>query len=620
MKLSALLIENFKGIKSETKVLIDNVVILIGPNNCCKSTILDAYEAYHSIGAGLSIDNFYNRNDRKPISITGVFTELTQEDEQSIGQEWHVHGDPTFGSCAKFKIVWTKAEQKGQKYSFSNITNEWKLGGAGGFDSILSSRLPTPIRINPTDSTDALEQIVKELISKNASASIKKDKSRISKIMDEINVLAKEAEQELSGDIGAINSGIQSEIDNLFKNVKVHFETGVGKFDPEKAIKEGSKFIFETNGAFSPLTNQGSGVQRSFLWAAVKTLCSHGLLKRGRTKISNNEPKVLLIDEPEINMHPSIVKAASQAIYSLAAVDGWQVICTTHSPVFIDLSENHTTLIKVSNISDEVLYYQTDKASFSTDEKENMKMLSRCCPTVNEFFFYDKAILVEGDTEYLAYQDQIERHGLNHTHCVINCRGKANIPTFIKIFNQFNAYAIAIHDLDTKYLESGRKNAMWTINERIREQADLTNGRVTTVVHIPDFEGYYLDESPQKDKPYNLFKHLTSKEFELDDKYTLLRNSLFNIEQGIHEGIYTDAAELEGFIESEYDEMDDFPQRQPCKTCRGRGGDITVECFNCGGTGYDPTDEKPFAQCHTCYGEKEVDLDECPDCLGSGYQ
>ncbi|TOB14769.1 AAA family ATPase, partial [Vibrio parahaemolyticus] len=56
MKLSALLIENFKGIKSEVKVLIDNVVILIGPNNCRKSTVLDAYEAYFSVGAPLSLD------------------------------------------------------------------------------------------------------------------------------------------------------------------------------------------------------------------------------------------------------------------------------------------------------------------------------------------------------------------------------------------------------------------------------------------------------------------------------------------------------------------------------------------------------------------------------------
>ena len=51
----------------------------------------------------------------------------------------------------------------------------------------------------------------------------------------------------------------------MFTGMTVSFETGVGKFDPEKAIKEGSRFVFENNGSSAPLSNQGSGVQRSFL-------------------------------------------------------------------------------------------------------------------------------------------------------------------------------------------------------------------------------------------------------------------------------------------------------------------------------------------------------------------
>lgn len=548
MKLSALLVSNFKGIKNEVKILIDNVVILIGPNNCCKSTILDAYEAYQSIGANLPIESFHNRDESNQISITGIFTDITEEDINAIGQEWLIVNDPDFGNCAKFKIVWAKADNPGQKYSFSNQTNDWKSGGAGGFNSLLSSRLPTPIRINPTDTTDALEQIVKDLLAKSTADKIKKDKSKISKIIAEIDTLAKEVEKEIADDIRSINESIQSEISNLFRDVIVNFETGVGKFEPEKAIKEGSKFILETNGSASPLSHQGSGVQRSFLWAAIKTLCGKGLLKKGRTAIPSAGTKILLIDEPEINMHPAVIKSASAAIYALADLVGWQIICTTHSPIFIDLTKDHTTLIKVSNKNDGIFYYQTDKNSFDPNEKENLKMLTRCCPTVNEFFFYDKAILVEGDTEYLAYQEQIERHGLNHSHCVINCRGKANIPTFIKIFNQFASSAIAIHDLDSKHLPNGNKNAMWAINEKIRDAADLTNNRVKTVVHVPDFEGDYLNESPQKDKPYNLFCHLNDPIFTTDEKYKRLRNSLVDIEQNTHSGLYTKKDELEVFL------------------------------------------------------------------------
>ncbi|MEE8059558.1 MAG: AAA family ATPase [Pseudomonadales bacterium] len=545
MKLSALLISNFKGIGDEITILIDDIVVLIGPNNCCKSSVLDAYEAYVSLGKECSLDYFHNHDAGIPIVLTGIFTGVTDEDIEAIGKEWMLTGDETFGDCAKFQIRWEEPETKGTKYSFSNETNDWKKGGAGGWDSILKSRLPTPIRINPNDETDYLEKVLKDLIAKSAKDKIKNDKSKLSKIIAEIDALAKEVETEISADIGNLNAKIQIEVQKLFENIEVGFETGVGKFKPEDAIKDGSRFILKTNESSAPLEHQGSGVQRAFLWSAINAMCSEGKFKKGTTRVENEQAKVLLLDEPEINLHPSVIRAARKALYSLSEVEGWQVMCTTHSPVFIDLTYDHTTLIKVSNSPEGVYHFQTDASAFSDEEKENLKMLNKCCPTVNEFFFYENSLLVEGDTEYLAYQYLIEKAGLEASHCVINCRGKANIPTFIKIFNQFEASAVAIHDLDTKLRTDGKANAMWTINHRIREEANNADGRVVTVVHNPDFEGFYLDESPTKDKPYNMFTHLTSPDFLTDNKYEKLRNSLTNINDGTHEGIYVHGDKIE---------------------------------------------------------------------------
>ncbi len=617
MKLAALLISNFKGISDEVKILIDNIVVLIGPNNSCKSTVLDAYEAYVSMGSPLSIDYFHGRYDRNPITITGVFTEITTGDIESLGQEWMLSNDPEFGCCAKFQIRWDSADESGTKYSFSNKINDWKKGGAGGWNTLLQSRLPTPIRVNPNDGYEALEKVVKDLASKNAAKKLKDDKSKISGIVAEIDKLAKEVEQELAIELKGINSTIEAEINKLFDGVKVCFETGVGKFKPEDTIKDGSKFFITSKGNSSSLEHQGTGIKRAFLWSAINALCSEGLYKKGRNVLRTEAPKILLLDEPEINLHPSVIRSARKAIYSLAEIEGWQIMCTTHSPVFIDLTQDHTTLIKVSNKQQGVHYFQTDKARFSDDEKDNLKMLNKCCPTVNEFFFYDNSILVEGDTEYLAYQYILERDELEGKYCVINCRGKANIPTFIKVFDQFKASAIAIHDLDKKENKSGGLNAMWTINKRIREAADLAYGRVLTVVQNPDFEGYYLNESPTKDKPYNLFTHITSPNFEIDYKYELLRTSLYSIVNGTHDGLYTDFEDLESMIESD-EEYEDTYNEVPCPVCRGRGGDIEVTCKNCGGSGYDPEDDKPFAQCHTCYGDGLEEIEFCSNCGGTG--
>ena len=59
MKLSRIRIESFgcfdaKGIE----ILIDNIVVLIGPNNSGKSTIMNAYEAFASLGKELPIEAF----------------------------------------------------------------------------------------------------------------------------------------------------------------------------------------------------------------------------------------------------------------------------------------------------------------------------------------------------------------------------------------------------------------------------------------------------------------------------------------------------------------------------------------------------------------------------------
>lgn len=450
MKLSALLISNYKGIKDEIKIIIDNIVVLVGPNNSCKSTVLDAYEAYVSMGSALSLEHYHNRDESIPIIITGIFKDINQDDIDTIGKEWYLEHDPEFGSCAKFQIRWEKPEESGVKYSFSNVTNDWKKGGAGGWNTLLQSRLPTPIRLNPNDGYDALEKIVKDLASKNAAKKLKDDKSKISGIIAEIEKLAKEVDGELSESLNSLNSKIEIELNKLFQGAVVSFETGVGKFKAEDAIKDGSRFYVKTKDYPSSLEYQGTGLKRAFLWAAINALCSEGMYKKGTKVVQNETPKVLLIDEPEMNLHPSIIKFARKAIYALADIEGWQVICTTHSPIFIDLTQDHTTLIKVSNEKNGVFYFQTSKATFSDDEKNNLKMLNRCCPTVNEFFFYPNSILVEGDTEYLAYQYIIEEAGLEGSYCVINCRGKGNIPTFMKIFDQFNASAIAIHDLDTR--------------------------------------------------------------------------------------------------------------------------------------------------------------------------
>ena len=115
MKLSALIVQNYKCIGNTPCVVkIDNIVILIGQNNSGKSTVLDAYEAFASSGKELDEHDFHNGEVTLPVKITGVFSEITKEDEDVIGSKWK-YTDEQFGECIKVRWVWTAPNKKGQK-------------------------------------------------------------------------------------------------------------------------------------------------------------------------------------------------------------------------------------------------------------------------------------------------------------------------------------------------------------------------------------------------------------------------------------------------------------------------------------------------------------------------
>lgn len=225
------------------------------------------------------------------------------------------------------------------------------------------------------------------------------------------------------------------------------------------------------------------------MWSAIEALSDTGKVKNGRAVIKNEEPKILLVEEPESFLHPPAIRSAREALYKIAELDNWQVMLTSHSPIFIDVSKPHTTIIRVEKCESATKIFSTEKANFSEDERERLQMIRNCHPTINEFFFANKVILVEGDTEQAVFT-QVKKEDVT----ILNCRGKANIPMFEKILNHFGMRYVVVHDLDSpkaKRKDIFIKNPMWTINEKIIEEARRgKNNKI--IVNVPDFEGQFF--------------------------------------------------------------------------------------------------------------------------------
>ena len=262
-------------------------------------------------------------------------------------------------------------------------------------------------------------------------------------------------------------------------------------------------FMGPKNGYQSSVSTQGSGTRRTLMCAALKYIQEHDAK-------SVERPHVLLLDEPEICLHPNAIRETREVLYELSQSPNWQVMVTTHSPIFIDLSHDNTTIIRVAKNQDgkvnATTLYHSKNAQLEDDDKENLKLLNICDPYVHEFFFGGRVIIVEGDTEYTAFSylkmEYPKEYGDIH---IIRARGKGVIPSLCKILNQFECSYAILHDADTEKNKAGKSNSAWAINDSIMEAVKNSKcaNDIIVIACIRNFEDALFGHPVSTDKPYN---------------------------------------------------------------------------------------------------------------------
>jgi len=560
MRLQQFKVKNYKSIKDEIEVYIDDIVVLIGPNNSGKSTILDAYEKFASLGSakGLTVHDFYNSDTSIPIEMCGIFTDITDGDKRTLGGDKWFYEDKELDErnmsrkyggdwedkgiklesklyyCVKW--IWSdpdKAAQK-QSYGLDEESGErvFANGGSGGLDTLLQSRVPQPIRISPDKSMDETKKIIISFLKEDAKDELlnsgESKAEIIQKIQDLTDTLMKDSKlkidallKQVSESSASVFPGLELELNILAKD----------PLDAEVMVSDSNLTVKMDGLSSSLLEHQGHGVRRSVLWSALQILTHESYVRDKRKKaksksmVVDKKQYILLIDEPESFLHPPVIREAREALYNFAAQnDNWQVMATTHSPVFIDLSKKHTTIIRIEKDKSLNKTISTDELSFSDEESDNMKMIRLCNPMVNEFFFYDNIILVEGPTEKIVINKICEVVGVDYH--IIDCLGKGNIKTFAKILNHFGVNYIVVHDSDIPKCIKKDKisgNSAWGNNSSIMEEC-LKSNNPMVFIQIPHFEGMFFGDYTPSNKVQTVISILsdsTSPEYALIlDSYT----------------------------------------------------------------------------------------------------
>ncbi|SDK79227.1 Predicted ATP-dependent endonuclease of the OLD family, contains P-loop ATPase and TOPRIM domains [Salinimicrobium catena] len=158
---------------------------------------------------------------------------------------------------------------------------------------------------------------------------------------------------------------------------------------------------------------------------------------------------IIVIDEPELHLHPRWQNVLLELFIELATITKNQFIVSTHSPTFInDKSLNHIFRIykDENNISRQV----TLKDNHTFKLRDILHIVNS---TNNEkLFFADVVILVEGITDRLVFQkilkDKLENLGVTKIIEIIEIKGKHNIQNFRNFLDMVNVPNFFISDLD----------------------------------------------------------------------------------------------------------------------------------------------------------------------------
>lgn len=518
-KLRKMTIRNFRCIGPKPVCIdLDDIVVLVGPNNVGKSSILKAYELVMNHGSKkcLLTDSDFPNGSINTADLPQIELHTIVNGDSTPALRWveKIEGQ------AIVRELWTwysvNTEPKRQGYDVQK--QAWDEQVPWGAPGVAQSKRPQPHMVEAfahpqqleKQVIDLLDAIIKDRIKNVQTLSDAEDElSDYAKLLRQISELRKRILNDSMSEIQTIESDLSSAISEIFPGYVVKFDPRAEDDieDDLSLFKSSSKLLMGPGQGYQgAIDKQGSGARRTLLWSALRLIVQNGAGKKKDT----GRPHVLLLDEPELCLHPNAVREACRVLYDLPKQGNWQVMLTTHSPTFIDLSRNNTTIVRVERSEQgDILgttVFRPEKAQLNDDDRERLKLLNLFDPHVAEFFFGGYTIIVEGDTEYTAFKYIISKTPESYKNIhIVRARGKATIVSLCKILNHFgNGYSV-LHDTDLPVLANGNKNPAWAHNASILEVVNASPMQnVRHLSSMPNFEAAYFKQMKVSNgKPYN---------------------------------------------------------------------------------------------------------------------
>jgi putative ATP-dependent endonuclease of OLD family len=373
---------------------------------------------------------------------------------------------------------WTRQRDDGQFFGFKEVAQ----GYMGKFTRLL---LIPAVRDASEDSAEGktvfsalMDLVVRSVIVKKTSfLNLKEETQRKYKeIMDPSNLI----------ELSSLAEKMTKTLETFVPNTRVDLEW-LKTLDVDFPPPQANVKLVE-DGYSSTITRTGHGLQRAFILTMVQHLAiaqaaptttpGQGVQGSAETTREPMFPDLIIaIEEPELYQHPNRQRHLAKILLQLATgktpgvADKTQIIYATHSPLFVGIDRiNQIRLLrkyqseggkprvtKIISTDLDTVAETVWEAEGAIGEKYTGKTLlprlqAIMTPWMNEGFFADVAVLVEGEDDRAAILGtakgakglELESDGFS----VIPCGGKTCIDRPAAIFQQLGIPIYIIWDSD----------------------------------------------------------------------------------------------------------------------------------------------------------------------------
>ena len=503
MNITDIHIRNFKAIRDMNIQNIENALILVGQNNTGKTTVLDAIRA---VGGDYHIrpEDFQEDFSNVEIKVTLM---ISREDLEQLHRKGIVSKYRRWEAWLQDFKKKLPSYQEGS-LTFTMIAN--KDGRVRYWDGVKKNNVYIPQvfpRIYYVDTERSMDQLQRDLLMLQEDELLQRMRSdccmfnqakKCDHCFSCIGLIQQKKPEEL--DVFETSKLLdyklyQLNLDEFARKVNKNYRKNGGQDrilysmnrDVDQMLHVTTEIYHPAQNLTRPISRMGKGMRSIYLFSLLEAY----------TEVEESLSSIIMIEDPEIFLHPRLQKVSGEILYRLSRKN--QVMFTTHSP---NLLPNYS--------SRQIRQVVLDKDGYSNirEKTDISAILDDLGYTANDLMNVNFVFIVEGkqDKSRLPlllkkyYSEVYDEQGRLSRIAIITTNSCTNIKTYanLKYMNQIyiKDQFLMVRDGDGQDPdELGRSLCRYYEERNLEDMDKLPRVRPENVLILKyySFENYFLN-------------------------------------------------------------------------------------------------------------------------------